>query len=185
MASQRFLLGLILGLSAAGHAAAQADGALRWRGGNPALGLRAGSTEFRVPCGSIAFPCDGGGSSLPLYASDKVARSVEMQVGYVPGAAALRLAQPQGLNVSLLGKAGIAPALGVYGRVGTTLGRAAPGFHGSAGPEGGNLSYGVGISWDFSRRGSAVLGWDTYDFRSVGGESRDVRATSIGLQWRY
>lgn len=184
MASQRILVGLLLGLTAAVTAGAQTDTTVRWRGDNPALGLRPGLTDFHVPCGSIAFPCDAGASSVPLYASDKAWRSVEMQVGYLPGAAALRIARPQGLNVSFLGKAGIAPALGVYGRVGTTFARAVPAYSGTGAPDGA-LSYGVGISWDFSRSGSAVLGWDTYDFRSVSGESRDVRSTSIGLQWRY
>ena len=49
----------------------------------------------------------------------------------------------------------------------------------------GGLTYGVGLSWDFSRSGSASVGWDSYDLRSAAGEARDVRATSLGLQWRY
>ena len=46
------------------------------------------------------------------------------------------------------------------------------------------LTYGVGLSWDFSRSASAAFGWDIYDLRTPIGESRDVR-TSLGLQWRY
>jgi hypothetical protein len=49
----------------------------------------------------------------------------------------------------------------------------------------GGLTYGVGLSWDFSRSASAVLGFDSYDFRGASGELRDVRSTSLGLQWRY
>ncbi len=45
-------------------------------------------------------------------------------------------------------------------------------------------SYGVGLSWDFSPRASATVGWDTYDVRSAAGD-REVRSTSLGLQWRY
>jgi hypothetical protein len=48
------------------------------------------------------------------------------------------------------------------------------------GSEGG-VTYGVGLSWDFSRSASAVLGFDSYDVRGLG----DVRATRLGLQWRY
>ena len=47
-----------------------------------------------------------------------------------------------------------------------------------------SASYGVGLTWDLSPRTSASLGWDTYDVRSATGD-RDVRATSLGLQWRY
>ncbi|HSV78246.1 MAG TPA: hypothetical protein VLK85_03445 [Ramlibacter sp.] len=71
----------------------------------------------------------------------------------------------QGLKVGVVGKKGLASDLGVYGRLGAS-------------------SYGVGFSWDFSPRASAMLGWDAYDIRTVNGE-RDVRATSLGLQWRY
>jgi hypothetical protein len=71
----------------------------------------------------------------------------------------------QGLKVGMVGKKGPARDLGVYGRLGAA-------------------SYGVGVSWDFAPRASAIVGWDSYDMRTVGGE-RDVRATSLGLQWRY
>lgn len=77
----------------------------------------------------------------------------------------------QGLNVQLVGRSN----LGVYGRL------VRSGNEENWHPEGSGLTYGVGLSWDFSPRGSAVLGWDAYDVRSL----TDVRATSLGLQWRY
>lgn len=171
---------LVLGL-AAFAASAQAPGTLRWRTGAP-LGLQPATDDWRAPCGSIAFPCDGAGT-VRLYTSETAPRSVSLQLGEPGDRGALRMAPPQGLNASLVGKAGIAADVGLYGRVGTVT-RAAPGWAGVAGTEGG-LTYGVGLSWDFSRRGSAMVGWDSYDVRSAGGEARDVRATSLGLQWRY
>jgi OmpA-OmpF porin, OOP family len=105
-----------------------------------------------------------------------------LHIGYMDEAAALRISRPQDLTASVTGKTDIAPAIGLYGRVGSTAARA--GLIGAPGSEGG-VTYGVGLSWDFSRRGSASVGWDTYDFRTLGGDSRDVRATSLGLQWRY
>jgi hypothetical protein len=105
-----------------------------------------------------------------------------LQIGSMEEPAALRIARPQDLTIGVIGKTDIAPALGVYGRVGSTAARA--GLIGAPGSEGG-ITYGVGLSWDFSRRGSATVGWDTYDLRTLGGESRDVRAIGLGLQWRY
>ena len=185
MGLQRTVTGLVLGLLAVSAASAQADGALRWRGGQPALGLHPGQAEWRVPCGSFAFPCDAGVASLPLYASSAATRSLSMQVGSLGADGAGRVPRPQGLNVSLLGQAGLGAGLGVYGRVGgifATVGTAAPAA--PASPDAG-VSWGVGFSWDFSRHGSAVLGWESYDFRSAVGEPRDVQATSLGLRWRY
>ena len=178
MSSQRHLLGLVIALAAVGSAEAQSSGSLRWRGGT-GLGLQAGQPDLRVPCGSYTFSCDA--ATLPLYASAKAPRSLSMQVGRADPAAPLGAGLVPGLNVSLVGKAGLAWDLGVYGRVGTTFNRAAlaPNTTGEGG-----LTYGVGLSWDFSRRGSAAFGLDSYDMRSGTGEARDVR-TSLGLQWRY
>ncbi len=90
----------------------------------------------------------------------------------------------QGLSLKLTGNTGLATDIGVYGRFGTTAPRTAVMGSNAAVQDSTSLSYGVGLSWDFSRRGSAVVGWDSYDFRTPAGE-RDVRATSLGLQWRY
>ncbi|QJW83699.1 hypothetical protein HK414_05555 [Ramlibacter terrae] len=79
-------------------------------------------------------------------------------------------------------RAPLAEDVGIYGRFGTASRAASPARFGTA--EGTGLSYGLGVSWDFSPRASATLGWDSYDFRTLTGE-RELRATSLGLQWRY
>jgi hypothetical protein len=181
MWSQRTLLGLVIGLTAAGMAGAQSNGSLRWPGGAAPLGLQAGGGALRLPCGAYTFSC-AGAAVLPLYASASAPRTLSMQLGPTEGVSSLGITRPQGLNVSLVGKAGLPWDLGVYGRVGTTFHRNATPLAGMGAGEG--LSYGVGLSWDFSRSASAALGLDSYDLRSGGGEVRDVR-TSLGLQWRY
>lgn len=82
-----------------------------------------------------------------------------------PASRAITGTRSQGLKVGVVGKKGIASDVGVYGRLAPT-------------------SYGVGVSWDITPSTSAIVGWDSYDMRTVMGE-RDVRATSLGLQWRY
>jgi hypothetical protein len=182
MVAQRDLVGLFIGLAAVASAAAQTTATLRWRTGNGPLGLQAGQADVRAPCGNFAFSCSDA-ATVPLYASDKAARSVAMQVGSAGSGMALRNARTPGLNVSLVGQAGLGGELGVYGRVGTTVNRASPALAGVPASEGG-LTYGVGLSWDFSRSASAAVGLDSYDMRGAAGEVRDVR-TSLGLRWRY
>jgi OmpA-OmpF porin, OOP family len=179
MSSQRHLVGLVVALATVASAQAQSNGSLRWRAGGTPLGLQVGQADLRVPCGSFTFTCDA--ATLPLYRSLKSPRSLSMQVGPSAPATPLDVGRAQGLNVSLVGKAGIGWDLGVYGRVGTTFNRASltPAVPGEGG-----LTYGVGLSWDFSRRGSAAVGLDSYDTRGTLGDTRDVR-TSLGLQWRY
>ncbi len=158
MQSQRNLLLLVLGLAAAGVATAQSQGALRWQQqGNGAIGLHAGRSDFRLNL-QIA-------STEPTVLDRVLVRN-----------------QAQGLSVKFVGKTALLPDFGVYGRVGRVA-SPSPGWSPDTKTMGA-ASYGVGLSWDFSPRASAMLGWDAYDFRTVTGE-RDVRATSLGLQWRY
>jgi OmpA-OmpF porin, OOP family len=182
MKLQRPVLGLVVAVAVVGMAAAQTSGALRWRADNAPLGLQAGSADPRLPCSSYTLSCSAA-TSLPLYSSATAPRSLSMQLSAAEQASALRFPGTQGLNLSLVGKAGIAQDLGIYGRVGTTLNRSAPALAGLAGGDGG-LTYGIGFSWDFSRSGSAAMGFDSYDLRGGMGDSRELR-TSLGLQWRY
>ncbi len=181
MVSQRNALALICGLATAAAASAQENGTLRWRSGGSPLGLQAGQRDVRVPCGSFTFSCSDA-ATVPLYSSATAPRAVAMQVAPAD-TFSLRSPQAQGFNVSVIGKAGLGWDLGVYGRVGTSFNRASPAMSSLASSEGG-LTYGVGLSWDFSRSASAAVGMDSYDVRSATGEVRDVR-TSLGLQWRY
>jgi hypothetical protein len=183
MWSQRTLLGLVIGLTAAGGAGAQSNGSLRWPVGATPLGLQATGGAPQLPCSTYTFSC-AGAATLPLYASASAPRTLSMQMGPTEGVSSLGIVRPQGLHVSVVGRAGLPWDLGLYGRVGTTFNRASsPLLAGVGGSEAG-LSYGVGLSWDFSRGASAAFGFDSYDLRSAGGEVRDVR-TSLGLQWRY
>jgi hypothetical protein len=182
MKAQRDLVGLLIGLAAVAGATAQSAATLRWRTGNLPLGLQAGHGDVRAPCGNFAFSCSDA-ATVPLYSSDKAPRSIAMQVGYAGTGMALRNTRTPGLNVSLVGQAGIGGDVGVYGRVGTTVNRAAPALTGVSAGEGG-LTYGAGLSWDFSRSASAAVGLDSRDVRGAAGDVRNVR-TSLGLQWRY
>src|SRR6059058_5034640 len=111
MSSQNALLGLVIAVAAAGTAVAQTAGALRWR---PApLGLQA-SGERPLPCASYTLSCSNA-TSLPLYTSVTAPRSLSMQVTGNDPVIPLRLGRTPGLNVSLVGKAGIAHDFGVYG----------------------------------------------------------------------
>ncbi len=174
---QRTLPGLVLGLMFAASASAQVVGALRWRGA-PAPALYPATLDLRANCGAGALSCDGDTASAPLWISAKAPRAVLMEVAYLDQYSLLRVRQ-QGMNLSVVGKAGLPFDLGVYGRVGTFVHRGGLGLAPTTFSDG--VSYGLGMSWDFSRRGSASVGWDSYDLRTPGGDWR----ASLGLQWRY
>ena len=109
-----------------------------------------------------------GPGQAESFAADRTDFRLHVQVGRVEPSAMDRVigrTRTQGLKVGVVGKKGFATDLGVYGRLAPS-------------------SYGVGVSWDITPRASATMGWDSYDLRTVNGE-RDVRATSLGLHWRY
>ena len=179
MRMQQCVLGLVLA-SAAGAALADSGGLLRWRAGIAPLGLRPAAEE-RLPCTSYTLACSDA-SSVSLYSSETAPRSLSMQVSEAERLAPVRIGHSPGLNLSLVGKAGIVRDVGVYGRVGTTVNRPASAVQ-FMGTGDGGLTYGVGLSWDFSRNAAAAVGLDAYDVRGIG-DVRDWR-TSLGLQWRY
>lgn len=178
MRMQQCVLGLVLSL-AVGAALADSGALLRWRSGITPLGLQ--PAEERLPCTSYTLACSDA-SSVSLYSSETAPRSLSLQVSEADRLAAARLGRSPGLNFSLVGKAGILPDVGVYGRVGTSVNRPASPAQFMGAPDGG-LTYGVGLSWDFSRKANAAVGLDAYEVRGIG-DVRDWR-TSLGLQWRY
>ena len=179
MRMQQCVLGLVLAV-AASAALADSGGMLRWRSGISPLGLQPAGEE-RLPCTSFTLACSDA-SSFSLYSSETAPRSLSLQISEADRLAAVRVGGSPGLNLSLVGKAGILQDVGVYGRIGTTVNRS-PSAAQFMGASDGGLTYGVGLSWDFSRRANAAVGLDAYEVRGIG-DVRDWR-TSLGLQWRY
>lgn len=179
MWSQHTVLGLVLAAVGAGGASAQTAGTLRWRGApQPPLLASPYGMSFSAGCGAIGSACEAETASTPLWVSARARRALMMEVSQLDAAPVLR---PGRLNLSVVGKAGLPHDLGIYGRVGTYLHRSGPGLHPAAFAEPAGMSYGMGLSWDFSRRGSASVGLDGSEQRTVGGDWR----ASLGLQWRY
>jgi OmpA-OmpF porin, OOP family len=188
-------LGLPLCVSAQSQGGLAANAAFNaWSppGGQGQLGLSLGKSRVSLPCTGIAFLCDDRDRATQLAAGPRVGGfwGLEMShlnlgnVAHAAGAAT----QAQGLNLSLVGKAPLGQSLKLYGRVGTTWGRADTSANAGAfalrSEQGFGFSYGAGLSYDITPRLSATLEWDSNDFRFGGGRD-PVRSTSLGLQFRY
>jgi OOP family OmpA-OmpF porin len=156
------------------------------------LGLNLSRSRYSVSCGTTALLCDDSNRVPQLYAGPMIGNFWGVELGYLDMGRIARAGsetRAQGLNLSLVGKAQVARSFGVFGKVGTTYGRSDTAAMGASsiatGPEYGfGLSYGAGVSVDFTPRLSATLEWDSNDFRFSGGRD-PVRSTSLGLQYRY
>jgi len=157
------------------------------------LGLNLGRSRYNVSCGTTALLCDDSDRPAELYAGTMVGNFWGVELGYLNmGRIARESAETraQGLNLSLVGKAQVARSLRVFGKVGSTYGRSetaalAASSIAAGSEQGFGLSYGAGVSYDFTPRLSATLELDSNDFRFSGVGRDPVRSTSLGLQYRY
>jgi opacity protein-like surface antigen len=157
------------------------------------VGLSLGRSRYSAPCGATSLSCDSTDNSFQLYAGTMPSNFWGVELGYIDMGRISRAGgttTAQGLNLSLVGKTPLWHSLGLFGRVGTTYGRtestALLGSGVAQGTERGfGLSYGAGVSYDFTPRLSATLGWDSHDFQFAGSGRDPVRSTSLGLQYKY
>jgi opacity protein-like surface antigen len=174
-------------------------------GGTGYVGLNVGRSRYHAECGvrdvlrNLDLECGLHDVSYHLYAGGGLGGMGGMpnmfgaELGYIDMGHVSRgggETRARGVNLSLVAKAPIAAGFGVFGKVGTTYGwtrtSTSAGSSVPAGKENGfGLSYGVGASYDFTPNVSAVLAWDSHDFRFAGTGRDPIRVTSLGVQYRY
>ncbi len=170
-----------------------ATGLWRPEPGQRTVGLSLGQSSYRIGCGGGAFACDDSDRSVHAYLRSMHSERWGAELGLVDmgrmdrGGGSTRA---QGINLSLVGNAPMGHGFNLYGKLGTTYGRTRVSSDAASPVVGGResgfgLAYGAGVSYDFTPRLSAVLAWDSHDFNFPGGEREPVRATSLGLQYRY
>jgi OOP family OmpA-OmpF porin len=161
--------------------------------GRASVGLNLGRSRYSAPCGATSFSCDSTDNSVQLYAGSMPSNFWGVELGYIDMGRISRgtgTTTAQGLNMSLVGKAPVWQSLGVFGKVGAIYGRTDSSAQLGGGTNNGmergfGLSYGAGVSYEFTPRLSATLGWDSHDFMFAGSGRDPVRSTSLGLQFKY
>ena len=157
------------------------------------VGLSLGRSRYSAPCGATSFNCDSTDNSVQISAGNMVGNFWGVELAYIDMGRISRgggTTKAQGLNLSLVGKAPIWQSIGVFGKIGTTYGRTETSALLGSGVNNGSdrgfgLSYGAGVSYDFTPRLSATLAWDSHDFHFAGSSRDAVRSTSLGLQYKY
>jgi len=157
------------------------------------LGLSLGRSRQEISCATASLLCERQEGPTQLFAGTMLGNFWGVELGYVDMGRLARApgdSRAPGLNLSLVGKAQMSRSLNVFGKVGTTYGRAEPpSLFSSAitagSGQGAGLTYGAGLSFDFTPRLSATLEWESTGMRLPGGQRDPVRSTSLGLQYRY
>ncbi len=145
------------------------------------LGLNPARLQLSLGCAPWQLGCD------ERTAQSRLRWSVELgstMLTVPPRGLAAQAGTASATSLSLVGRQALfGSGLSVYGKLGSTIARPEAGSLGLA--QGGlGLSFGAGLAYDFGPRLSATVGFDSQELR-LGGQSRELRATSLGLQWRY
>jgi hypothetical protein len=162
-----------------------------WLPGGGYAGVSLGRPSYRLDCGIGG--CDQPSLSGHAYVGGMFSPNFGAEVGVLSLGEAERGGgdtRAEGLNFSLVGRAQVGGGFGLFGRIGTTWGRtrvdAAPGAGIATGRASGwGPAYGLGVDWAFSSNWSAVLDWQRHRFDFAGDDNGWVRATSIGLKYRF
>lgn len=196
-----FLAAAMLGLPASGQTfQTQSSLALTSQSAQPQdsllgrtyLGINVGRARNTTVCATSSFLCDDSNRSTQLYAGTMIGNFWGAEVGFLNSGRLMRdgiEGRAQGLNLSLIGRTRLGSSLGLFGKVGTTYSRTDTSIIGAstipfAADQGFGLSYGGGVSYDFTPRLTGRIEWDSHDLR-FNGSREPVRSTNLGLQFKY
>lgn len=157
------------------------------------IGFNAGRSLYSLSSGAGGFPAESRDSIYSIYGGSYFSDNFGLELGYTDFGRIHRAGgttKAHGLNLSLVGRLPLAESFQLTGRLGSTYGRTEVTASSTSGFSNGTksgfgLSYGVGVSYDFSTNWSAVLQWDRYklDFASTGRDP--VSSTTVGLKYRF
>jgi OOP family OmpA-OmpF porin len=182
------VLGLAVAMSA-GPAMAQDQG---WY-----AGLHFGEAKGKDACEGISGPgvtCDDKDTAFRVLGGYQFNKNLAVELGYTdlgevsasgPGGSAS--VEATAWEVVAIGAWPFTPQFSVYGKLGFYRGETdgtAPGF--SESESNTDLTYGIGVRWDFTRNLGLRAEYQIYD--SVGGGNigeSDVDVISIGLIWKF
>jgi hypothetical protein len=181
----------VLGACALACGPALAQDATPTTRGPTGLGLNAPRVSMPIGCGASLLPCGPEQASLAALRQPRTFNwSVELGTLNLASAPRPGLwTGRQGMSLSVVGRQPLfGSSFSLYGRLGTaatsglgdTANATAPGALGEGSY---GVAFGAGVSMDVTQRLSATFGIDSYDLR--GTSNGPVRATSLGLQYRY
>ena len=176
MTSSKHLLSAIVvaaaSLTAVAGAQAQSttSGPTFYAPGSGYIGFNAGKSDFSV----------GGGNGL--FSSEKKDNAYNIYGG--------TYFNPNGINLSLVGKLPLSQSFNLLGKVGTTYARTDVSSSAASGIPGGKesgfgLSYGVGAEYFFTPVVSGVVQYDEHNMKFAGTDKERVGAATVGLRYRF
>ena len=193
LARAALVAALAVAAGASTGAYAQSSNYALYAPGSAYIGLNAGRSDYSLGSGAGGFALEKRDTNYNIYGGGYFNSNFGLELGYTDFGRIHRAGgttQAHGLNLSLVGRLPLAESFQLTGRLGSTYGRTEVTASSTSGFSNGTksgfgLSYGLGVSYDFSTNWSAVLQWDRYklDFANTGRDP--VTSTTVGLKYRF
>lgn len=157
------------------------------------VGISVGKSKYNLNNGNNVYGSDDSDTAFTLSTGAMMNPNFGVELGYNHMGTINRAGgttRAQGIDLAGIAKAPLGAGFGIFGKLGTTYGWTRTSTGAGSGIYGGNehgfgLLYGVGASYDFTPQLSAVLEFDSRDYHFAGTGRDSVRATTVGLQYRY
>ena len=161
--------------------------------GNSYIDLGVGRSEFSLNNGLGGFNSEKRDNAYSLRAGSYFNNVLGVELGFIDFGKINRgggRTEANGVNFSLVGKFPLSEQFNVLGKVGTTYSRtevsASPLSGLARGKEDGfELSYGLGVEFNFTPQWSAVMQYEEHKMKFIGGESDRVGLTSLSARYRF
>ena len=157
------------------------------------VGIDIGSAKYNSGgCGVGGLACEDRSDAYSVYAGGMWNRNFGLEIGATDFGSVDRAggqAKAYGFSLKAVGMAPLTESLAAFAKVGTLYSHTKVTADAGAGVNTGNdsswgLTYGVGLSFDFSPKVAAVLGWDRSNVHFAGSQEH-INTTSLGLKYRF
>ena len=161
--------------------------------GSTYIDLGVGRSEFSLSNGLGGFNSDKRDNAYSVRAGSYGNNMFGLEAGYTDFGNINRgggSTKANGLNLSLIGKFPLSDQFNILGKVGTTYSRtevsASPLSGVATGKESGfELSYGLGVEFNFTPQWSAVMQYEEHKMKFAGGETDRVGNTTLSARYRF
>jgi opacity protein-like surface antigen len=156
------------------------------------VGIDIGSAKYSDGCGVGGLACEDRSDAYSVYAGGMWNRNFGLEIGATDFGSVDRAggtSKAYGFSLKAVGVAPLTESLAAFAKVGTLYSHTKVTADAGAGVNTGNdsswgLTYGVGLSFDFSPKVAAVLGWDRSNVHFAGNQEH-INTTSLGLKYRF
>ena len=156
------------------------------------VGIDVGNAKFGGGCGLGGLPCDDSANAYSVYSGGMWNKNFGMEIGATDFGSVDRAggtAKAYGFSLKAVGVAPLTESLAAFAKVGTLYSHTQVSADAGAGVSTGKdtnwgLTYGVGLSFDFTPKMAAVLGWDRSNVEFAGSQEH-LNTTSVGLKYRF